>query len=448
VTPSSSSDRAARRTAAALCLTLFVIYNLNGREIGTTDSQPAKFTAREVAVMGTLTLDRVVAERPGLGDRAAFARARDGHVRSAYPLLPALIAAMPATALHRTGIVDMDAPLAPNLIAAMTASGLTAMACALLLLALRRIVSLAAAVATSAALGLGTNYWAVVSQTLWQHETVAFGLALTLWAWLREDSAISPRLLAAGGVGLAMAGAARPQTVPMILAMIGWIAVRAGTRRSTIPAAIVAAAGALVVATNLRWFGHPLGAAPLLEAIHPAVHGVTGSIGERPWIGALGLLVSPSRGLVVLSPIVLIALSGIGTACRSNRTGWLVAGIIGQFAAYAAYSVWWAGHTFGPRYMIDLLPLLAPIAATGWERVRGVRAWRVAAGVLLAWSVGVAGLGAFVYPNEAWNTRPDEVDRHHERLWEVRDSQIPRALRSAPSPQNGSLWARDAFDRP
>jgi hypothetical protein len=101
VTRAPSADRAAGAVALALFTTLFAIYNLNGREIGTTDSQPAKFLAREVAVRGTLTLDRVVAERPGLGLRPAFVRARDGHVRSAYPIVPALIAAVPATLLHR-----------------------------------------------------------------------------------------------------------------------------------------------------------------------------------------------------------------------------------------------------------------------------------------------------------------------------------------------------------
>ena len=55
----TSLERSARLTAAGLLAGLFVIYNANGREIGTVDSQPAKFTAREAAVAGTLTLDRV-----------------------------------------------------------------------------------------------------------------------------------------------------------------------------------------------------------------------------------------------------------------------------------------------------------------------------------------------------------------------------------------------------
>ena len=128
-----TTDRRTGRTTAALFVSLFVIYNANGREIGTVDSQPAKFTARELALRGTLVLDRVVAERPGLAERAAFARDLQGHVRSAYPLPSALIAAVPATLLHYSGLVDLEAPLGPNLVAALTASLLTAAAVTALL---------------------------------------------------------------------------------------------------------------------------------------------------------------------------------------------------------------------------------------------------------------------------------------------------------------------------
>lgn len=44
---------------------------------------------------------------------------------------------------------------------------------------------------------------------------------------------------------------------------------------------------------------------------------------------------------------------------------------------------------------------------------------RLANGVViasLAWSIVVAGTGAFMYPSEQWNTNPVDVDQHRERL--------------------------------
>ena len=437
-----------RSGAATLFVVLLIIYNANGREIGNIDSQPLKFAAREVAVNGTVILDRVVSERPGLAARPGFARDRTGHYRSAYPLTPALIAAVPAVVLHHTHLVHMDAPLASNLVAKLTASVLTAAAVALILAALRRIVPKVPAVFAAIAIGLGTNFWAMASQTLWRHETVAFGSALALWAWLREPAQIKTRHLILGGVGLALAVTSRPQVAVLVGMMLCWSWSLAGLRRALIPALITLAGVAAMVATNVIWFGDPLGALARLESVHPEIHGVAGPLSETPWIGAAGLLVSPSRGLLVFSPVLLIAVGAIGwpwRAARPLRVGWLSAGCALQFVAYALYAIWWGGHTYGPRYMVDVIAPLAPFVALGANRVlRSSLAGSATAALLLA-SILVAALGAFIYPNEGWNTNPAEVDRHHERLWETRDSQIERAIRGRPSPQNFNLFTWGAI---
>jgi len=444
--------RPPRFAAFVLFAALVVVYNANGREVGTYDSQPAKFTARELAVNHTLRLDRTIAQYPQLAERAAFAKDRQGHWRDAYPVLPALIAGVPAIIGHATGLIDMDAPGAPNLVAALTASVLTAAAVALVFVALTRIVPPVVAVIAALALGLGTNYWTHVSRTLWAHETVAFGVALALWAWLKPAPELRPRDVIAGGIGLAMAGAARPQVAPMIAVLLLWLVARVGVRRAIAASAIIASAAAIVLVTNVVWFGHALGATPALYSAQETIaHGTTGPFNAAPWVGAAGLLVSPSRGLFVFSPVWLVAFAGLGPLARVDRQFGLrslvVASLV-QFVVYSAFSVWWGGHTFGPRYMLDVLIPLSPVLALGLARARGSRATAWPALILLAWSIGVAGLGAFVYPNDGWNTDPDDVDRDHARLWNVADSQIPRALHQPPSPQNFDLFTRAAVRRP
>ena len=67
-------------TAAALVAVIaFLVYNANGREIGSYDSQPAKFLAIEIATRGSLSLGRVVGRIPLLADRPAFAVDRRGN---------------------------------------------------------------------------------------------------------------------------------------------------------------------------------------------------------------------------------------------------------------------------------------------------------------------------------------------------------------------------------
>jgi hypothetical protein len=237
----------------------------------------------------------------------------------------------------------------------------------------------------------------------------------------------------------------------MIAVLLVWLAARVGLRRALGSSAIIASAAAIVIATNFVWFGHALGATPALYSAQETIaHGTTGPFGE-PWVGAAGLLVSPSRGLFIFSPVWLVAFAGFRPLARIDRSlgvRWLVGASVVQFIVYSGFSVWWGGHTFGPRYILDVLIPISPVLALGIARVFRARlaAWSTFA--LLAWSIGVAGLGAFVYPNDGWNTDPDDIDRDHARLWDVADSQIPRALHQSPSPQNFDLFTRAAIRRP
>jgi hypothetical protein len=435
--------------AAALFAGLVLIYNSNGREQQPIDSQPTKLAARALARDGVLTLDRDVAERPALAARVSFQKDRHGNTRSPYSVVPSLIAAVPAWFLSRTGLVDLDAPLAPNLIAALTASLLIAGAVVFIFLSLSRIVSMRAAFYTAIGLGLGTNYWALLSRTLWQHETVAFGIALALWAWLRPSGSLTRRHAVIGGIGLALACTCRLQVVPLAGLLLLWLAVRSGVMSALIAGGIVVAGIAALFTAQYRWFGDVLGGFNAMQRVEvtPAEHGVTSAFSHQPWMGALGLLVSPSRGLLVFSPVVALALVGVQRSIREFpdlRLGWLPVASAALFLVYACYSVWWGGYTFGPRYMMDVLVPLTPAAACGVEAAL-TRTWsRWLAGAALAWSIVVSATGAFIYPNDQWNAIPENVDTHHARLWDWRDPQIVRAWKRGRSPQDFDLFTRAA----
>jgi hypothetical protein len=434
---------------AALC---FVCFNVNGRELGTYDSQPSKFLAREILTSRTLTLDATVAQQPAYGERPGFVRTADGHFRSAYSVLPAMEAAVvgwPLAALH---IIDLTGPLSPNLLAKLTASLFSSIAVLFAFLTARRYASDAVAAIVALGFGLGTNIWALASQTLWQHESVLAGLTMALFYLTAPTVTTGGLWIASFGLGLA--GWARPQVAPAVAILALCLITRRERFRWLDLLALVplAACGAIAVWLNMRWFGHPLGAVPHLEALHPAVHGVDGSLSRSPFQNGLGLLFSPSRGLVIFSPIVLVALLSLRHAWNEGPRGgvltwcWLAA--IAQFALYSGYSVWWAGYTYGPRYLIDVLPLLVPLAAVGATILARTRVGTVAGTAALAWSVLLAATGAWCYPADGWNSDPENVDQHHERLWEWRDPQFVRAWRRGTHQDNLSFLLEGAFSAP
>jgi hypothetical protein len=429
-----------RTTAAVLFACLLVAYNANGREMGNYDSQPTKYAARELLLRGTLTLNYVVGAAPQLTERPAFVAARDGRYRSAYSPVPAIAAAAIAWPFWKTGALDIRGPFGPNWIAKLSASILTAAAAALAFLTARRFMPPVRAALLAASLGLGTGYWSTVSQTLWQHETAIFGLSLAVYGFTSPQPRFAQLVMI--GLGLSLAGTSRPQLAPAVTVLLAGVAARCGWRPALAPLAMTAASASALIAANVLWFGDPLGAMPLLEALHPQVHATERTFDVTAG-GLPGLWISPNRGLLIFSPIVALAAGGLSAAARGGWQSdlrWCALAAGAQYFLYGSYAVWWGGHTFGPRYILDVLPLLTPMAANAIGQRRLGRAATAAIGVMLAWSIVVAGTGAFVFPNERWNLMPEDVDRHHERLWDWSDTQIVRAWRSDPSPQNFSLF--------
>src|SRR5207237_7163395 len=145
-----------------------------------------------------------------------------------------------------------------------------------------------------------------------------------------------------------------------------------------------------------------------------------------------GLLVYPCPGLLIFIPVLLVAVAGIRRSFAEgwrSPLAWCVLALAAQYALYGSYAVWWGGHTYGPRYLVDVLPLTVPLAAIAMMEPRFRRGTVRACSAALAWSMLVAATGAFCYPNDGWNVDPSAIDRHHSRLWAMSGTQIAKSLR-------------------
>jgi hypothetical protein len=155
------------------------------------------------------------------------------------------------------------------------------------------------------------------------------------------------------------------------------------------------------------------------------------NFGGNPLIGLAGLLVSPSRGLFVFSPIFLFGVWGSVLAMRCRRDKpilpYLLVGTLCLLLLYSKWTIWWGGHTFGYRLLIETLPTLTVFLAIAWqERFRRQTLPRSLFFLCLLWSVFVQFLGA-VGPSGGFNERMDE---NPGLLWSIRDSQIALSVRA------------------
>ena len=203
--------------------------------------------------------------------------------------------------------------------------------------------------------------------------------------------------------------------------------------------------GAAVVAYNLHVFGAILGGQGELETLHPTLHGVAGPWSGRLLDGLAGTLFSPNRGLFVFSPWAALGLATL-PACwgrlRSWTVGrWLLGALAVQMLLLSKYAIWWAGHSFGPRYWTESMPIFAVLLAYGldWARTRfAPLAWLAA--TLIAASAALQAIGAVCYPS-TWNIAPADVDRVPARLWDWSDTELSRCLREGPAPR--SIFAKE-----
>ena len=87
-----------------------------------------------------------------------------------------------------------------------------------------------------------------------------------------------------------------------------------------------------------------------------------------------------------------------------------------------------------PGYLLDVLPILFPLAVAAVARIHMGRVALAACTTALAWSIVLAGTGAFFYPHERWNNDPVDVDRDHARLWELVRSAVRAVLADRTQP--------------
>jgi hypothetical protein len=101
--------------------------------------------------------------------------------------------------------------------------------------------------------------------------------------------------------------------------------------------------------------------------------------------GLLGLLFDQKFGLLFYSPIYLFALVGGWMMLRRSDSRFLAAMLLLTTAAFVGsttrYYMWWGGSSAPARFLVPVLPCLAPMIAVAVERLRGA----VGRGLLGAW---------------------------------------------------------------
>jgi hypothetical protein len=323
-------------------------------------------------------------------------------------------------------------------VAKLGSSMMVALTAMLILLIAEELVSRRLALLVALTYGLATCAWAVSSQNIWQ-QTVN-QLLLALGAYFVVAGKDRRRAVIFAGFALGAAAACRPTSLVALLAVLAhlWFY----QRKNIVPFLLGAAPVPIAIfAYNQYYFGNPFTFAQALIG-HDIAREKTGSsdVWQTPFFqGLIGLLASPSRGLLIFSPILGASFWGIVRSFRSpswtSLRPFLVTAIV-MMAIQCKWFDWWGGHAYGYRPWLDavpylvlgLLPVAEPFTRTTFQRV--------VAGLLLAWSVFVQAVGAMSY-DRYWNLRRVFVIRVPTSL-EAMDFTTEAEARSAAIRLNGS----------
>lgn len=136
-----------------------------------------------------------------------------------------------------------------------------------------------------------------------------------------------------------------------------------------------------------------------------------GAVQRGDWREALpGLLISPGKGLLLFSPIVILGLLSWWPFARRHPRLALLAGALAveHIAFYARVPQWDGGTSWGPRYLDFIVPTLVLPVAAGLDWLRGQgRGVRLAvggfAGVVIALAIVVQLLGVLVNFDTGYN---------------------------------------------
>ncbi len=413
------SPRRAKRSPVWLPLIVlvasFAVF-VSTRYVGSGDTVPAELLPIRLLEDRTLTFDGVPEAAKGLPYYLAHGR---GAIVSNYPIVPGLLN-VPAYAVAKA----LGMPLRENrfLLSGITASILASLSTLFLFLALRRVTKHAStSLLFAGAYALATCVWAVAARGLWQHGPSAFFLAAALAVLTRRG-----RYEWTAGFLLGMAVWTRPTDIVFAVALAAYVAT--ARPRRTLAFFLLAAA---VPAALLALYSHVYLGSVFLLGQGQTIRQFNGSFVP----GLAGLLVSPSRGIVVFSPFLLFAVPSIAGAMRrpSRKEPWtcLAWSLPAFLAVYARWGMWWGGWSFGYRLLIDAVPFLVVFAALAYERhVLRSRVLLVLFWIALAWSFAVQLLGALYYQC-GFNFAPTDIDHDLGRLWSVTDGEITRCARIA-----------------
>jgi hypothetical protein len=391
-----------------------------------------------------------------------FLRRPGGDWITIYPITTAIITApiyalfyLHAKLVHYGAAIDLLTPAfeSQRLIYEKIAASILASGSIVLLFSiLKRRFKSSIALITTIIFGFATTTWTISSQSLWQHGIVNLMLLGSIWSILKAQessdgegnhSSLANRFqqffqgsawfITLAGICCGFLLGARPTSILYLFPLLGYILITQFRNMGFFAIGLLSYAP--ILWWNFHYFGSWIGGYATIPGFNRL---------DSFWTAFPGILLSPSRGVLVYSPILIFAIPGCILLIKGLKRSRQVSVdrlFLGLFAvsavivsSYFSVTVWWAGWSYGPRFLTDALPafclmigyfvefLTRKMIRSYWQTV-----CKMMFTAIMIFSMGtqVLAIGLTDAAGD-WNAFPYSVNLDISRLWDWRDSPISR----------------------
>lgn len=403
--------------AAALFAFVVIVYLSGTRGWWSGDTLPTAYLPISILEHGTLYLDyypslyNTKAEKDfphGHGPLPYYISFSNGHYVSSYSPWPAMLSVPVYAVPLLTGA--LDSPKSIMQWAKISASIITALSVVFLFLALCELVSIGWATVIALIYAVGTSAFSVSSQALYEHGPSTLFLTLGL-LFLVKGLKNESRLPFAG---LCFSVAVLMRYTDALIALVIAFYIIHKHRRLLPRYLMLSALPAFLLLAYNHWY---LGSVGDTGYFTWSARGLGRNWRTPFWMGLSGLLFSPSRGLLVYTPIVLLSFAGIWLIWRKGPIAfrYLAVGPFLVILVCSKWYMWWGGYGYGPRLLADVAPLFCFFLYPLGSLIEKRRSLLLGFVFLAVLSFGMHAVGAYWY-DARWDTQ-ESVWKDPGRLW-------------------------------
>jgi hypothetical protein len=404
---------------------IFFIYNITTRLAISGDALPNSLLPFLIVDHHTIFFDPVYSTLAGQGYSYEFIFT-NGHYVSVFTIVTGVLVS-PLYFIHRA---FLDLFPQPNLnyfmvLSKFSATLVMAFAGTIVYCTGKMLFRLKTALAIAIIFAFGTLSWAISSQALWQHGISELLLAIGIFCIIANELNQSTKYFVILGVASSLFLFNRPPDALLLIPFLYYVWLNRGQIKPFVAGALV---GLPFFLYNVCFF-----------SVVTSNGGVTNTLSGfmspvSVFIHFAGYLFSVNRGLFIYSPVLIFAVLGYyllykSDMVRKNMKSTLLLFfpcIVGTILIYCAYTPWFGGWCFGPRYLTGFLPILAIYTGYGiahyldnTKQVNYPRIMNCIILFLILIGISIEAIGALAYPYADWDKNVND-----DKVWDWSDSQI------------------------